>query len=587
MANTFLLETAKNQGRYLYLTLTQTADISTNTSTINWTLTATGGSSNYYATGATTVIINNTEVYFKKRVPWSDKVFPAAKGSVSGSLKVEHNTDGSLTIPVSLSTAIQVAEISTVSGDWTLDSIPRGANILSAPDFNDEENPTITYENKIGTNVDTLQACITFDGSNADIAYRDISKTGTSYTFNLTDAERKVLRKGVTSGIRRKLKFCIKSVIGENVFYSKSDEKTLTLVNATPSVEPTIIDTNTRAIELTGNPNTIIKGYNSVKVVANATAKKEATIISYNLYNGSKTISTAEGYFDYVENNYFYIQAVDSRGWSITIEKSIPMIDYIKLTCNLSSSIELTGGTNAAITLNISGNYFNDSFGAKSNTLSIKYRYKTKGGSYGDWIDTTDEITYSNGGYQLKEIIPDLDYQKTYIVQAIAYDAVYYGGITSAENTLKAIPVFDWSSSDFNFNVPVSIEGYQLADYVIEQGTSSMGANDTWHWSKWKNGKAECYGVCNLGDMNISTAWGNWFESANNFNKDFPNGLFVDTPEVLHIDVISSNGAAFIERGHGNTPSATNTGYFKICRPTNLSLSQVKVSFHAIGHWKI
>mgnify|MGYP003293137144 CR=1 FL=1 len=267
-----------------------------------------------------------------------------------------------------------------------------------------------------GNSVDTLQACITLDGSNADIAYRNISKTGTSYTFNLTDAERKVLRKAVTSGTSRKLKFYIKTIIGGVTFYSRSGDKTFSLVDALPTIEPNLIDTGSRSIVLTGNPHTIIKGYNIVKVAANAIAKKEATISSYLISNGAKSITTSEGNLDYVENDRFTFKVTDSRGNSVTRVVTIPMIDYIKLTCNLSSSIELTGGANAAITLNISGNYFNGSFGATDNTLTIKYRYKANNGSYTDWINATSAITYNDSGYELKEAIQDLDYQKTYTV---------------------------------------------------------------------------------------------------------------------------------------------------------------------------
>jgi hypothetical protein len=68
------------------------------------------------------------------------------------------------------------------------------ATITYAPNFNDESNPTIKYNNPAGKTVTSLQACISLDGSKADVSYRNIPKKGTSYTFDLTDEERNVLR---------------------------------------------------------------------------------------------------------------------------------------------------------------------------------------------------------------------------------------------------------------------------------------------------------------------------------------------------------------------------------------------------------
>ena len=91
MASTYTLKSNAYQGRYLQLSCTQVKDTATNSSVINWTLSSVGGSSNYYSTGATTVTINGTVVYNLARKNWDTKVFPAAKGSVSGAIRVYHD----------------------------------------------------------------------------------------------------------------------------------------------------------------------------------------------------------------------------------------------------------------------------------------------------------------------------------------------------------------------------------------------------------------------------------------------------------------------------------------------------------------
>ena len=579
MANTFRIESKKANGRYMYLELTQTQNIAANTSTIDWELVVTGGSSNYYSTGATTVKINGEQVYYKKRVEWDSYEFPAAKGSVSGSLTVAHNENGGLSIPVSLATNIYTTKEHTVEDNWTLDNIPRGAILTYAPYFNDEESPTITYSNPAGTAVDSLQLCITFDGTNDDIPYREIDKLGTSYTFNFTENERNILRRSVTTGTRRYVRFYLKTIIGENVFYYRSSDKVFSLLNCFPEVAPTAIDTSERAIKLTGNPNIIIKGYNSVKVTANATAKKGATIQSYLISNGAKEVAENIAYFDYTESPVFTIKATDSRYNDIVETIKIPMIDYIKLTCNLAADIEVTSGTNAKITLDIKGNYFNNTFGAEDNTLSVFYRYKPSSGDYGDWI-SVNGINLSGNEYSAKAIIEGLDYQTTYIVQAMAVDAVYYGGVVSAEITKKAVPVFDWSGEDFNFNVPVSINGIVI-DYIVEQGIK-----DGWSYRKWSSGVGECWKIVTY-TTSINTPFGALYCGNASARQNYP-FTFTEKP-VEQVTLQSGNTQAFLyveAGGHGVNGAAASARY-NVFKPSAVADNQTfYLSFYVKGNYK-
>ena len=56
------------EGRTIKLTITETVNKSSNSSTLNWTLTSAGGIDSYYTIGETTVKINGTQVYHKSKV---------------------------------------------------------------------------------------------------------------------------------------------------------------------------------------------------------------------------------------------------------------------------------------------------------------------------------------------------------------------------------------------------------------------------------------------------------------------------------------------------------------------------------------
>ena len=192
MATTYTLQSKSYDGRYLELVCVQTKNNDSNTSTINWTLSAKGGSVNYYSTGPTTVKINGETVYYKARTAYSTKAFPAAKGSTSGTITVQHNDEGKKSVAVSLATAIYTSTVSTSSGTWALDDIQRGAVLISADFPNDEANPTITF--KMVSNALIISARM-FASDNTQIAQRitlaSLGETRT-YTFDLTNAEREL-----------------------------------------------------------------------------------------------------------------------------------------------------------------------------------------------------------------------------------------------------------------------------------------------------------------------------------------------------------------------------------------------------------
>ena len=69
--------------------------------------------------------------YYKARTAWDDRVFPAAKGSVSGSISVPHNSDGTKTVTVVFSTRVYIFGSLDYGGSMTLTSLDRTAPTVS------------------------------------------------------------------------------------------------------------------------------------------------------------------------------------------------------------------------------------------------------------------------------------------------------------------------------------------------------------------------------------------------------------------------------------------------------------------------
>lgn len=391
---------------------------------------------------------------------------------------VYHNADGSKSVSIKGVFNIQ-ATLSgsyvpsvTASGTITLDKIPRQATISSAPDFTDEDNPKITYSNPAGSAVSTLQACISFNGSNDDIPYRDISKTGTSYTFNLTDAERTTLRNYVLSGSNSKtVKFFVTTTIGSSTYYSTLT-KTLTITNATPTISPTVVDSNSTTKALTGDANKLIRYHSNAAVAMNPTFKKGASVKTYKITNGDKSLSTATGTFNAIEKNSFAFSVTDTRGLSASQTITKTMVNYVHLTCNLEVNRPNALGE---MTFKISGNYFNGSFGATNNTLTLFYSMEAEGGAISANSVTP---TFSGNTYSIEVPLTGLDYRNKYKFKAWAEDKLERAD--SPEIETYTLPVFDWSKEDFNFNVPVTFsEGYVNTNKVLWKGAYYMNGSQT------------------------------------------------------------------------------------------------------------
>lgn len=363
---------------------------------------------------------------------------------------VSHNTDGSKSLAVSASYTTGVSSGTvTASTSKALTRIPRAATLESAPNFDDEDNPKITYSNPAGSAADTLQACIaSSDGDTIYAAYRNISKSGTSYTFSLTTAERTALRNAAKNAKSITVKFYVKTVIDDATYYS-SVAKTLSIVNADPTINPTITDTNSVTAGLTGDADTLIKYFSNAKVTFGASALKGASIKSKKVECGSKSL-TADGTINAVDSGSFKFTVTDSRGNTTTKTVTKTIVNYVKLTCGLANDEFNTDGV---ISFTVKGNYFNGTFGTTSNVLIVQYRYKLEDGSYGSW--QAAEATISGNTYSASVTISGLDYRAKYVIQARAIDEI--NTISSAEKVMSCIPVFDWSGEDFNFNVPVTM----------------------------------------------------------------------------------------------------------------------------------
>jgi hypothetical protein len=547
-------------------------------------------------------------------------------------------------------------------------SIERGIVPTIADNFTDEDNPSITYS-VVSSDVcarandgewfhpdDTIlltQAAISLDGVNPDIEFRDIPSSGT-YTFELTDSDRELLRQKVQGAASVPVYYMFKTVRAldskyypyAELLFETQTQRVLTIVGSTPILNPTVIDIKPETIALTGNANIFVRYESMIEFSTGAVASKHASIVSQSVQCGSKTIyNLYNGVIDDIESGEFIFNASDSRGLNAdtVVINNVAMIDYVKPSCKQEVSIEMSGETGAVVTIKLSGNYYNGSFGAVDNTLQLAYKIED-----GAWNVINKAPVYKGNTYELTTTITGLSYAQAYTFQCRAIDKL--NTVNTAQYTIRLMPVFDWSETDFNFNVPVnidgsldmygntiirhnkdanntvlsanggriyirpngteettgetifypngdiafgsnldaktlSINGNDVADYVIETGTAEMGSNGTWYWQKWASGKSECWGCRNFGNMAVTTAWGGLYRSAI-LTQDLPEDVFITTPDVININIVNGNFGGWICKHENLAPSAVTTGSFIFVRPASATVTPTYIGFNVIGVWK-
>ena len=226
-----------------------------------------------------------------------------------------------------------------------------------------------------------------------------------------------------------------------------------------PTITASVVTTDALSSQLSGNTSTIINGVSNVKVTMSATPTQGSSIVNQYFYyqrnyypmmiQNTKTLTG--GY-----NGIFEFGAIDTRNRTGSKIVTLTAIDYKRPSISLNN---VSISTSGVATISVSGTWFNGSFGATANTLTVQYRYKSSSSSsWGSWTTISNVTKNSDGTYSATASKSGLSYNNTYNFEARVTDKI--NTVSSKEYSGKSLPVFDWSKNDFNFNVPVYISQY-------------------------------------------------------------------------------------------------------------------------------
>lgn len=433
--------------------------IANNNSVVSWSLQliASGGSISSSASKSWNVTVNGTNYSGTNTVGVSNG---QTKTLASGTTTVAHNADGTKSFSFSFSQQFDInysgiGWIGTKSGSGggTLTTIPRTSSV-SSTNANIGENISITINRASSSFTHTLK--YSFCNLSGTIA----TKTGsTSVSWTLPTSFYAQIPNAKSSWGRVICEtYNGSTLIGSSecrfdVYVKESTNK--------PGITASVVDINATTKALTGDENKLIKYYSNVRFNIDSTPKNSASTkgiyINYlgnSFTGGSGNHWSAE--FSNVISGQYICSVTDTRDLSNSVTINKTLINYVKLSCVMTVSNPTASG---GCTLTITGNYFNGSFGATSNTLTVQYKKNS-----GSWTNAT--ATKKGNTYTATVNLTGLDYTQAYTFQARAVDKL--ATVTTDSKTVKSTPIFDWGKDDFHFHVPVTINGDSKA---IKMGT--------------------------------------------------------------------------------------------------------------------
>lgn len=482
MATSGTVKTNTKYGSYFWVKWEiSSQDIAGNKTTISWSC-GLHPEEQYYTNAIKmgAVVINGQTVYsggtYSDITDYKDRTF------ASGTLDIAHNNDGSKTFTVSAFSGWLYG-----NGDYTasaesfaLPAIPRAATITSAPNFTDVDNPAIAYANPAGSAVSALDVCISLTGSASDIAYRAVSTSGGSYTFQLSDAERAVLRNN--TNLTRKVVFLLRTKIGSTYYYD-TVERTFTVTN-NAATRPSEAIAVAPVSALSAPFNALyIQGRTQAKITHTASGKFGATIKQYSASVEGKAYSGKTATSDALQTPGVLTitgTATDSRGFSATASKPVTVLAYNtpsvvrngntgRFVCARSTSDGTISEDGTALYVECSKSF---SPLANNNKCTLRLRYAAEGGGWSSWITLLAE----SAGNDYAGVVPGvtLSVSVVYTIEIQAVDKLSESG--SVETRIP--------TSEMTFHLGENGKAVGIGRYASESGEKRLDVAWDAHFEK-------------------------------------------------------------------------------------------------------
>lgn len=621
------------------LTLTESNVVTSgNTSKVRilWKSTQSGDSWNGYTrTAKYYVSINGgaeTEYLVNYTLPQN-----ATATIVDTTITVNHKSDGSGTVAVRtwMDTRIS-AGVVTQSKSLNLTTIPRASSLDALSCSTAYFNGTLTYKYspKSASFYNRCVIALNLNGAFTTVKTVNLGQKTASQqtaTVTLSESELSTIYNKLPNTKKGTLRFTVSTYSNSGYSTQIGDavnkEITLTIPDI-DATQPTATMTLTPVSSLASPFNTLyIKGKSKVTVaLASGVGKYGASITSYTVSVGgtSGNAPYTSGYFTKAEEVTITGTVTDSRGYFRKYTQKITVIDYsTPQILHISGESEVvaercdSGGNfvdnGTYLKIKAKRSYSKVISGTQKNFCSIRYRYKTEGGSYSAWTtilattDTSDEIVTG-------ALLGTLDVTSSYLVQVQAVDTIGETGTTTLslptervyrhkagsigslgigkyaeeENTVDIAEHITTKVrgnasflGDADFEGGLKIQGSNLTDFVVEEGTKGI-----WTYRKWNSGIAECWGTSSV-TSTFNKTWGALYVCAPTERQNYPFTFVARPVETVTMRNKGVGCFYYAESGGLGMNTTTQSAVYCATRPTSTVEQFVfYVDYHVSGRWK-
>ena len=332
--------------KYIIYVTVNSQSITNNTSNITVGVWCYRSNSGYQTYGPGTCYCNINTVQYSQAITSSQIITENGIYLFSKTLDIGHNNDGTKSIWISSYISHSQFSSSDQGFTVTLPTIARAATCTGADNFTDEQNPKISFSNPAGFK---LQLKIEVP-SDTFLIVRDNLYPSSPYTFQLTETERNKLRALIPNANSGTFMFTVGTYMPGSSSPSNHSwvNRTMTLINANPVFNNSQLsykDINTTVTAITGDNQFLVRNNSNLQVTfTSATAQKYATMSKYQIiFNGVTQTVTSAGMYnlgtvDSSKNLSLQVKAIDSRGNSTTISKTVQVLDWIAPIINASAS---------------------------------------------------------------------------------------------------------------------------------------------------------------------------------------------------------------------------------------------------------
>ena len=516
MALSGSLTTSKYNSIGLKLSWTATQNISTNKSTISWTLKSVGGSSGSWTKAAPiTVKIAGTTVL---NITTRFNMYGDGGFQRTGSITVTHKDDGSRDVAMSVRAAIYSASVNcTGSKTFTLNKIDRYALLTEVSDFTDEVNndgyPTISYTNPLGEGTVTdLKVRISWNGGSDYTSWHSLADDGSDspYTFDsssLTSQNISDMLDACPNSNTLDIEFELQSTMNGTNYVSKKTA-VMSVVNANPTAGTvSYSDINPTSSGITGGGTYIVQKQSTLHISTTApTIQKGASLYQVTLYFNDRSYDiTDDLYQDIVKPDYngtfeAKVRYIDTRMNYTDATVNITIVPWTEPSANII--LERQNGFETNTDLKVDGSISS----VTGSSMSITEQHKEVGGSYSSPTSVPDNT----------QVTLSLNNQKEWTVVVSVWDSFTVS--TPTEYTLtvsKGIPIafidIDMNSVGVNGfpddNAQLYVDGHVKADgvkfpFVMETAEHKVGY--------WIDGTTPVYEKTVVLNSSVTAAANSW-----------------------------------------------------------------------------